>query len=152
MGFKKIMACVDFSHDITPRVMAVAGELAQLMGSRVLLTYVVEREVPLLISEGIVLPKVELEKFEEMYRLLEEKSREKVEAAAQKLAQDWKVDVEPVVLMGEPFDMILEKSEEEKVDLIIVGSHGKKGIERLLLGSVSEKVARKAKCSVLVVR
>ena len=152
MGFKKIMACVDFSHDITPRVMAVAGELAQLMGSRVLLTYVVEREVPLLISEGIVLPKVELEKFEEMYRLLEEKSREKVEAAAQKLAQDWKVDVEPVVLMGEPFDMILEKAEEEKVDLIIVGSHGKKGIERLLLGSVSEKVARKAKCSVLVVR
>ena len=152
MGFKKIMACVDFSHDITPRVMAVAGELAQLMGSRVLLTYVVEREVPLLISEGIVLPKVELEKFEEMYRLLEEKSREKVEAAAQKLAQDWKVDVEPVVLMGEPFDMILEKAEEEKVDLIVVGSHGKKGIERLLLGSVSEKVARKAKCSVLVVR
>ncbi len=152
MGFKKIMACVDFSHDITPRVMAVAGELAQLMGSRVLLTYVVEREVPLLISEGIVLPKVELEKFEEMYRLLEEKSREKVEAAAQKLAQDWKVNVEPVVLMGEPFDMILEKAEEEKVDLIIVGSHGKKGIERLLLGSVSEKVARKAKCSVLVVR
>ncbi len=152
MGFKKIMACVDFSHDITPRVMAVAGELAQLMGARVLLTYVVEREVPLLISEGIVLPKVELEKFEEMYRLLEEKSREKVEAAAQKLAQDWNVDVEPVVLMGEPFDMILEKAEEEKVDLIIVGSHGKKGIERLLLGSVSEKVARKAKCSVLVVR
>ena len=152
MGFKKIMACVDFSHAITPRVMAVAGELAQLMGARILLTYVVEREVPLLISEGIVLPKVELEKFEEMYRLLEEKSREKVEAAAQKLAQDWKVNVEPVVLMGEPFDMILEKAEEEKVDLIIVGSHGKKGIERLLLGSVSEKVARKAKCSVLVVR
>ncbi len=152
MGFKKIMACVDFSHDITPRVMAVAGELAQLMGARVLLTYVVEREVPLLISEGIVLPKVELEKFEEMYRLLEEKSREKVEAAAQKMVQEWNVDAEPVVLMGEPFDMILEKAEEEKVDLIVVGSHGKKGIERLLLGSVSEKVARKAKCSVLVVR
>ena len=152
MGFKKIMTCVDFSHDITPRVMRVAGELAQLMGSQVLLLYVVEREVPLLISEGIVLPKVELDKFEEMYRLLEERSQAKVEAAAQEMAQEWQVEVTPVVLVGEPFDMILEKAEEEKVDLIVVGSHGKKGIERLLLGSVSEKVARKAKCSVLVVR
>ena len=152
MGFKKIMTCVDFSHDITPRVMKVAGELAQLMGSQVLLLYVVEREVPLLISEGIVLPKVELDKFEEMYRLLEERSQAKVEAAAQEMAQEWQVEVTPVVLVGEPFDMILEKAEEEKVDLIVVGSHGKKGIERLLLGSVSEKVARKAKCSVLVVR
>ncbi len=152
MGFKKIMTCVDFSHDITPKVMKVAGELAQLMGSQVLLLYVVEREVPLLISEGIVLPKVELDKFEEMYRLLEERSQAKVEAAAQEMAQEWQVEVTPVVLVGEPFDMILEKAEEEKVDLIVVGSHGKKGIERLLLGSVSEKVARKAKCSVLVVR
>ncbi len=152
MGFKKIMTCVDFSHDITPRVLSVSGELAQLMGARILLTFVVEREVPLLISEGIVLPKFELDKFEEMYRLLEEKSRAKVEAAARDLAQEWDVEVDPVVLVGEPFDMILEKAEEEQVDLIVVGSHGKKGIERLLLGSVSEKVARKAKCSVLVVR
>ncbi len=152
MGFKKIMACVDFSHDITPRVLSVSGELAQLMNAKILITYVVDREVPLLISEGIVLPKLELEKFEEMYRLLEEKSREKVERAARDLAEEWQVEVEPLVLVGEPFDEILEKSREEGVDLIVVGSHGKKGIERLLMGSVSEKVARKAQCSVLVVR
>ena len=152
MGFKKIMACVDFSHDITPRVLSVSGELAQLMNAKILITYVVDREVPLLISEGIVLPKLELEKFEEMYRLLEEKSREKVEGAARDLAEEWQVEVEPLVLVGEPFDEILEKSREEGVDLIVVGSHGKKGIERLLMGSVSEKVARKAQCSVLVVR
>ncbi len=152
MGFEKIMTCVDFSHDISPKVLAVAGELAQLMKAKILLTYVVERDVPLLISEGIVLPQVELEKFEEMYQILEEKSREKVESMAQELAEEWQVEVKPVVLVGEPFDMILEKGEEEGVDLIVVGSHGKKGIERILLGSVSEKVARKAKCSVLVVR
>jgi len=152
MGFKRIVACVDLSHDITNRVLTVSGELAQLMKAKILLTYVVEREVPLLISEGIVLPKVELEKFEGMYRLLEDKSREKMEGLARELAEEWQVEVEPVVLVGEPFDMILEKAEEEGADLIVVGSHGKKGIERLLLGSVSEKVARKAKCSVLVVR
>ncbi len=151
MSFNKIMACVDFS-ETSHRVVKVAGELASLTKAQTLLVHVVEREVPLLVSEGIVIPKIEIEKFNEMYRVLEKKAREKVEEIAQEMQEEWKVEVAPCILVGEPFDLILDKAEEEKVDLIVVGSHGKKGVERLLLGSVSEKVARKARCSVLVVR
>lgn len=47
---------------------------------------------------------------------------------------------------------ILGTAEEWKADLIVLGSHGKHGIEKFLLGSVAESVARHAKCSVMIVR
>jgi nucleotide-binding universal stress UspA family protein len=43
-------------------------------------------------------------------------------------------------------------ADEWKADLIVLGSHGKHGIEKFLLGSVAESVARHAKCSVMIVR
>jgi nucleotide-binding universal stress UspA family protein len=48
--------------------------------------------------------------------------------------------------------VILDCATKWKADLIVVGSHGKNGIQRLLLGSVSEYVATHAKCSVEIVR
>lgn len=56
------------------------------------------------------------------------------------------------VLIGTPESRIVEKAEEFKADLIIVGSHGYNTWERLLLGSVSDSVVHHAPCSVLVVR
>jgi nucleotide-binding universal stress UspA family protein len=51
-----------------------------------------------------------------------------------------------------PVNAILEKAQEEKAELIVVGAHGMSRIERFLIGSVSERVARYAHCSVLVAR
>lgn len=52
---------------------------------------------------------------------------------------------------GSPADIILKMVEEEGVDLIVMGTSGKHGIDRFLLGSVTEKVVRSAKCPVLAV-
>lgn len=49
-------------------------------------------------------------------------------------------------------DLILKIQQEEKFDLIVMGSHGKKGIMRLLMGSVAEEVMREAHCPVLIVK
>jgi nucleotide-binding universal stress UspA family protein len=54
--------------------------------------------------------------------------------------------------IGHPADEILRLAGEVGADLVLVGSHGRTGIDRLRLGSVSEKVAREAKCPVMVVR
>ena len=54
--------------------------------------------------------------------------------------------------IGKPAEEILELAREVGADLIIVGSHGRKGVERLVLGSVSEKVVREAGCTVEVAR
>lgn len=56
------------------------------------------------------------------------------------------------VVSGKPKDVILEEAQKWPADLIVVGSHGRRGFRRLLLGSVSEAVAMNAPCSVVVVR
>ena len=56
------------------------------------------------------------------------------------------------VLSGNPKEVILEEARKWDADLIVVGSHGRRGIKRFLLGSVSEAVAMNAHCSVVVVR
>jgi nucleotide-binding universal stress UspA family protein len=56
------------------------------------------------------------------------------------------------VLSGNPKEVILEEAKNWNADLIVVGSHGRRGFKRFLLGSVSEAVAMNAHCSVVVVR
>jgi nucleotide-binding universal stress UspA family protein len=58
----------------------------------------------------------------------------------------------PTVEWGEPRSKIIEDAAKWAADLIVVGSHGRKGLEKFSLGSVSEAVARHAGCSVEIVR
>lgn len=62
------------------------------------------------------------------------------------------LDVETVILEGHPADEILQVAEDRGVDIIVMGTVGRSGITRLLMGSVAEKVTRHAPCPVLVVR
>lgn len=61
-------------------------------------------------------------------------------------------DVEKVVVRGVPFVEIIKTAREKKADLIIIGTHGRTGIDHMLFGSTAEKVVRKAPCPVLTVR
>ncbi len=56
-----------------------------------------------------------------------------------------------VVREGSPAKVILEVAKEEDVDLIVMGSSGKSGFDRFIMGSVADKVVNSAKCAVLVV-
>jgi nucleotide-binding universal stress UspA family protein len=62
------------------------------------------------------------------------------------------VNMETVVLEGKPAAEIVKYAREQKIDLIVIGTQGKQGIERFLLGSVAESVIRSAPCRVLVVK
>ena len=61
------------------------------------------------------------------------------------------IKINPVIREGSPAKSILEVASEEDVDLIVIGSSGKSGFDRFILGSVSDKVVNAAKCPVLVV-
>jgi len=67
-----------------------------------------------------------------------------------KLFPKWNIEIEPSG--GDPADMILEKARTWLADLIVVGTHGRNAVGRVVLGSVSMKVLRHAPCSVRVVR
>jgi len=56
------------------------------------------------------------------------------------------------VLQGDPRETLIEEAQKERADLIVVGSHGRSGIEKALLGGVASHVVAHASCSVLVVR
>ena len=85
---------------------------------------------------------------------LEEQAKE-ARALVDKYAQKLRAEgypVEAFVESGEVRDAIIDTAARWHADLILLGSHGHKGMGRLLLGSVAESVVRHANCSVLVVR
>jgi nucleotide-binding universal stress UspA family protein len=81
--------------------------------------------------------------------------RQAREAAAQGVVVQGRsagVAVSFLVWEGEPGPSIVDAATSEKVDMVIVGSHGRGAVGRILIGSVSEYVVRHAACPVLVVR
>lgn len=70
----------------------------------------------------------------------------------EELAKTEGVDVGKWIMEGQPAKEILRLAEEESVDLIVMGTLGKSGIEKFLLGSVADKVTRGSSIPVLVVR
>jgi len=73
-------------------------------------------------------------------------------AEIQNMFENKNVSISSDVLFGSPDNRIVGTAEKMKADLIIIGSHGYKSWERLLLGSVSNSVVHHAPCSVMVVR
>jgi nucleotide-binding universal stress UspA family protein len=55
-----------------------------------------------------------------------------------------------MVLRGNAADSIVEYARDQKIDMIIMGTHGAQGIEKILLGSVAERVLKRAACPVLI--
>ena len=77
---------------------------------------------------------------------------EKVAAAFEGRPSAAEVEFYVHARIGKPHEEILDLAREVSADLLFIGSHGKSGIERMLLGSVSERVVREAQCPVMVVR
>lgn len=89
--------------------------------------------------------------FERMAEQLRDKAESDV-AEARKILEAQGFAVKTLTVMGEAASAILTLAESMKPDLIVVGSHGRTGIQRFLLGSVSERIVRYAPCSVLVIK
>ena len=86
-----------------------------------------------------------------MTRLLEEAAT-LLEQTRRTLTEAGGFQVTAVSLEGAPSHEIIRYAEREQADLIVLGTHGRSGLKRLLLGSVAEHVVRKAPCAVLTVR
>jgi nucleotide-binding universal stress UspA family protein len=71
---------------------------------------------------------------------------------AQATADEYGVDLRTETFVGQPARTIVEFAEDEGVDHLVMGSHGRTGLSRIIVGSVAEKVVRRAPCPVTVVR
>jgi universal stress protein A len=138
LGLRSILVPVDFTAT-TEKALSYAVAFAKQFGATVTLLHVKE-PIYMPASESGVL--VELE----------------TRADAQKKLADLEARLDPqlhcrtVVMDGSAEAVILRVAEELEIDLIILSTHGRTGVERLLLGSTAEKVVRRAGCPILVVR
>jgi len=138
--FEKILIATDGSEKNQPAVRK-GLEIARECGSIVYAIYVVDETL---------FSSAQMEVWmDEVYTKLKDEGEKAVEQV-KRIAVG--VKVEPLVLSGRPAQVITEFAAKNEVDLIVVGSQGKSGLERLLLGSVAESIIRMADCMVLVVK
>ncbi|SDK40809.1 Nucleotide-binding universal stress protein, UspA family [Maridesulfovibrio ferrireducens] len=140
---KKILCAVDFSEH-SPVVADYANTLAKTMGSKIICLYV----APSLDQYvGFHVPPSSIENF---VGEIVTGADTTMETFIEENFKDAKVNGK--VMTGYAAEEILTLAKAEEVDMIIMGTHGRRGIDRILFGSVAEKVVKAAKCPVLTVR
>jgi nucleotide-binding universal stress UspA family protein len=141
---RRLVVATDFSG-AAERALGVGIRFAKLMGATLDLVHVYFRPAPGVLSPmpGVVPAPPpgpdELQTIEQRFAALGAQVRE---AGVQYLATN---------LVGHPADEITSYARRVGADLIVVGTHGRTGIRRALLGSVAELVVRRARCPVVVV-
>ena len=131
---KKILAPTDFS-DLSARGVRYACRLAKDVGAEVTILNVVFVD-----ESGI-----NKREIEEHKQRLEEFVAKNVSDVGANLR------IRKVVDSGQAYGTIIERAENEQIDLIVMSSHGRSGLSRMMIGSVTDKVLRMAPCPVLVV-
>lgn len=140
---KKILCAVDLSEH-SRAVAEYATTLAKAMGASVVVVYT----APSLSQYvGFHVPPNTIENFVGEIVTGAEKS---MESFVTENFPD--VDAQGQVLIGYAAEEIINRADDEQVDLIIMGTHGRKGIDRILFGSVAEKVVKNARQPVLTIR
>ena len=122
--------------------------LARKLGSKIALVHVNEIPMttpyiadPLLNETPVMIP--------EMMQIQEEASKNLFDRILKQHGDQ--ISISTYTKIGKPQNEILAVAEEYHADLIILGTHGRRGLDHFISGSVSESVARKAKCPVLII-
>jgi nucleotide-binding universal stress UspA family protein len=142
----RILLAIDDSK-FSEAAVATVIEQARPHGTEVRILHVVESP-PLLIARELGGYEPALENALESQK----QYAEALVAKAAKLLRARGLKVTAAVEMGEPKSKILDIAAEWHADLLVLGSHGRRGLNRFLMGSVSDAVARHACCSVEIVR
>lgn len=144
MKIKKIIFPTDFTES-SLYALNYAVDMAQCNNSKIYLVHVI---YDLSSISGLYVPHMPVEA---MYKELEVSALKELEKFGVEAREGIK-DTEYTVLHGVPYEEILRFSEEKEADIIIIGTHGRKGLDRVLFGSTAERIVRNAACPVLTVR
>ena len=138
-----ILVSLDISES-TDKVVDAAKQLAEAMSAKLYLMHVAEPE-PDFIGYGVGPQTVRDSVSEEFH-----KEHALIQELAESLRQK-SLDVKGLLIQGSTVEAILKQADKLKAQMIVMGSHGRGAIYKMLVGSVSEGVLHGAKCPVLVV-
>ena len=137
--YKTILCPLDFD-DNSLMTLDRAVEIARHFDSRLILLYV----LPLVISPGDIPP------LAGMYEEQEKAARAKLDDIAKQKLSGLKHEL--LVYVGDVIECILNVQKKHRSDLVVMATHGRRGLARMFVGSVAEAIVRKATCPVLTIR
>lgn len=143
MELKKILCAVDLEDTMLPSV-EYAKMMAELSGASILVAYVIPAHTP----------------YEDVYLSINHQPNEvgNPSEAMQKGMNDLLEgplagrEATGVILVGRPSEELVKLADERGINLIVMGTHGRAGFDRLVFGSVANEVVRSASCPVMTVR
>jgi len=144
--FSKILYATDYSK-ASARALDEAIGLAKQNNAELLVVHVIEPVSSYVTAEDYG--------GAELYMRLEETTKREAQASMKKLMdqlQKSKVKATSLMLKGIAHDQIVRAAKSRRVDVIVIGTHGRTGLSKLFMGSVAGKVVSLAHCPVLTVR
>src|SRR5262249_34538596 len=148
MAWKTILVPHDFSASAN-HATAIARDEAKLHGATIVLLHVVDLPYQLGPDAVIVPPDTGAPISLKEYAI--ESAEAHLEDLANRLAADG-ATATPLVAVGIPVDEINRAIDEQHIDLVVMGTHGRTGLRHLVAGSVAERVVRSSKVPVLTIR
>ena len=142
--FKTILFANDFA-ETSEEVFDYALNLAKKYDAKLLIVHVINEPVDL---RGFYVPHIS---FENLEKEIAEGAEKMMEKFCRTKVKDFK-NYETFVLSGIPYEEIMKKADESQASLIVMGTHGRRGLDHMLFGSTAERVVRGAGCPVLTVR
>lgn len=144
MHFDTILCPTDFLEG-SKEAVKFAVDIAKKYNAKVYLLHVMH---DLEKVTGWYVPHITVD---ELYKDIESGAQKELDKVFAEELRGFK-NVEQKILKGIPYAEIIKFAEENSVDLIVIGTHGRKGLDRIIFGSTAEQVVKHAKCPVLTVR
>lgn len=145
INIKKILVPTDFS-ETSKYAIQYAIEFAKSFGAEIEIVHVIFDESQIV---AFYLPQVT---FQNLDKELEESAEKQMKDFIESFPELSSVTYSIKMLKGTAFVEIINEAKEYNADLIIIGTHGRTGLEHVLFGSTAEKVVRKAPCPVFTVK
>jgi len=142
--FEKIVTAVDFSEN-SECAFEYALTLAAKFDAELTVLHVINEPVDL---RGFYVPHISFEQLEKEIEESAEKMMEEFCRTRMGAFSNYKT----AIVTGIPYDEIIHKAEEIGASLIVLGTHGRTGLDHLIFGSTAERVVRSANCPVMTIR
>ena len=142
--FEKILTAIDFSEN-SDYAFEHALTLAKQFQAELTIMHVINEPVDL---RGFYVPHIS---FEQLEKEIEEGAEKMMEKFCQTKMADF-TNYKTAIITGVPYEEIIKKAEEIGTSLVVLGTHGRTGLDHIIFGSTAERVVRSASCPVLTIR
>lgn len=142
--FEKILTAIDFSEN-SELAFEYAVTMAKQFNAELIVMHVINEPVDL---RGFYVPHIS---FEQLEKEIEEGAAKMMESFCNSRLESFR-NYTTSIVSGIPYDEIIRKADEVGASLIVLGTHGRTGLDHILFGSTAERVVRSANCPVMTIR